>query len=139
MPNLTTILQWDIIMYSLKTKWFSKWAKKQHLSDNTLLDVIEDMKKNLSSVNLGGGLFKVRVASLDSGKSSGFRTIIIYREDDRAVIVYGFSKKEQDNLDKSELKSFKKMSKDILNLTHEEIKIAIQNKVFVKIGDENER
>ena len=126
-------------MYSLKTEWFAKWAKKQQLSDNTLLTAIEDLKQDLSSVSLGGGLFKVRVASLDSGKSSGFRTMIVYREDDRAVIVYGFSKKEQDNLDKSELKSFKTMSKDILNLTDQELKNAINNKVFIAIGDENER
>ena len=84
-------------------------------------------------------MYKVRVASVDSGKSSGFRTIIVYRKDDRAVIVYGFSKKEQDYLDKSELKSFKSLSKDILNLTQQEIQTAIKNNVFVEIGDENER
>lgn len=126
-------------MYSLKTKWFSKWAKKHDVSNGHLLEVIENMKQNLSSVNLGGGLFKVRVASLDGGKSSGFRTIIVYRENDRSVIVYGFTKKEKDSLDKSELRNFKKMSKDILNLTEEEIKTAIKNEVFIEIGDENER
>ena len=125
-------------MVSLKTKWFSKWAKKHNVSDVRLLDAIEDMKQNLSSVSLGSGLFKVRVAFLDAGKSSGYRTIIVYRENDRAVIVYGFTKKEKDNLDKSELKSFKKMSKDILDLTEKEMKIAIKNEVFIEIGDENE-
>ena len=125
-------------MVSLKTKWFSKWAKKHNVYDVRLLDVIEDMKQNLSSVSLGSGLFKVRVASLDGGKSSGYRTIIVYRENDRAVIVYGFTKKEKDSLDKSELKSFKKMSKDILGLTEKEMKIAIKNEVFLEIGDENE-
>ena len=97
------------------------------------------MKQNLSSVSLGGGLFKVRVASFDGGKSSGFRTFIVYRENDRAVIVYGFTKKEKDNLDKSELKSFKKMSKDILGLSEKEMQTAIKNEVFLEIGDKNER
>jgi len=29
-------------MYKLKTKWFSKWAKKQKLVDNKLLIAIEN-------------------------------------------------------------------------------------------------
>ena len=37
------------------------------------------MQNNLSSVKLGGGLFKVRVASESSGKSSAYRTIVVYR------------------------------------------------------------
>jgi len=39
-------------MYKLKTKWFSKWAKKQKLVDNKLLTAIEDMQNNLSTVKV---------------------------------------------------------------------------------------
>ena len=48
-------------MKKLKTKWFSKWSRKQKISDAKLLRAIEDMENDLLSVNLGGGLFKVRV------------------------------------------------------------------------------
>jgi hypothetical protein len=126
-------------MQNLKTKWFNKWAKKQKLSDEKLLISIDDMKNNLSSTNLGGGLFKVRVASQGSGKSSAFRTIIVYRKDDRAVIVYGFMKKEQENLSADELKNFKTLSKDILSFSADDLDIAIEKNVFVKIGANNER
>ena len=44
-------------MKKLKTKWFSKWSRKQKISDTKLLSAIEDMENDLSSVNLGGGLF----------------------------------------------------------------------------------
>jgi len=125
-------------MHKLKTKWFNKWAKKQKLSDEKLLVAIDDMINNLSSVNLGGGLFKVRVAAEGSGKSSAYRTIIVFREDDRAVMVYGFMKKEQENLSKEELKSFKTLSKDILALESEELEHAIEKNVFVNIGEKNE-
>jgi len=126
-------------MYKLKTKWFSKWAKKQKLVDNKLLIAIEDMQNNLSTVNLGSGLFKVRVASKGVGKSSAYRTIVVYREDDRAVMVYGFMKKEQENLSKEELKHFKILAKDILALEENELEKAIENNIFVEIGEENER
>ena len=113
-------------MKKLKTKWFSKWARKQKISDVKLLRAIEDMQNNLSSVKLGGGLFKVRVASESSGKSSAYRTIVVYREDHRAVMVYGFMKKEQENLSPDELKSFKTLSKDILRLNDEALTRAIE-------------
>ena len=126
-------------MKKLKTKWFNKWAKKQKISDAKLLITIVDMQNNLSSVNLGGELFKVRVASENSGKSSAYRTIVVYREDDRAVIVYGFMKKERENLSSDELKSFKILSKDILKLNDEALTRAIEKNVFVKIGEIDEK
>ncbi len=126
-------------MKKLKTKWFSKWARKQKISDTKLLSAIEDMENNLLSVNLGGGLFKVRVGSENGGKSSGYRTIVVYREDDRAVMIYGFMKKEQENLSRDELKSFKTLSKDILSLNDDMLNGAIEKNVFVKIGEKDER
>jgi len=126
-------------MKKLKTKWFSKWAKKQKISDSKLLRSIEDMQNNLSSVNLGGGLFKVRVASENVGKSSAYRTIVVYRADERAVMIYGFMKKERENLSSDELKSFKILSKDILRLNDEALTGAIEKNVFVNIGEKDER
>ena len=126
-------------MKKLKTKWFNRWAKKQKISDAKLLTAIEDMQNNLSMVNLGGGLFKVRVASENSGKSSAYRTIVVYREDERAVMIYGFMKKEQENLSSDELKGFKILSKDILRLNDKELTGAIEKNVFVKIGEQDER
>jgi len=126
-------------MKKLKTKWFTRWAKKQKISDAKLLRAIEDMQNNLSSVNLGGGLFKVRVASENVGKSSAYRTIVVYRADERAVMIYGFMKKERENLSSDELKSFKILSKDILRLNDEALTGAIEKNVFVNIGEKDER
>ena len=95
---------------------------------------IENIKKGLSSYNLGGGLYKVRVASKSLGKSSGFRTIIVYKENDKVVVVYGFAKNEQENLSKSELLAFKKLSKDILKQSDKDIKRAIEQGVFIPLG-----
>jgi len=122
-------------MYKLKTKWIVKWAKKYKLSDSKLILAIEDLEANLSSYNLGGGLFKVRVSSENSGKSSGFRTLIVYREGDIAVVVYGFAKNEQDNLSKSELLAFKTLAKDILNQSHDDLDMAIDKGIFIPLGE----
>ncbi len=84
-------------------------------------------------------MFKVRVASENSGKSSSYRTIVVYKEDERVVMVYGFMKKEQENLSSDELKSFKTLSKDIVELNDESLIRAIEKNVFVKIGEEDEK
>ena len=121
-------------MNKLKTKWIAKWAKKNRISDDQLIVAIDDLENNLSSSNLGSGLFKVRVASQGGGKSGGFRTLIVYKEEDRAVVVYGFAKNEQDNLSKSELLGFKTLSKDILNQSQEDLEMAIDKGVFIPLG-----
>lgn len=126
-------------MYHLKTKWFTKWAKKQNISDEKLMEAIENIHEGLSSVNLGAELYKVRVASDNRGKSSSYRTLVVYRAGDRAVIVYGFPKNERDNLASDELSHFKKLAKDILALTDEKLEKAIENSVFIPIGEDYER
>ena len=123
-------------MLKLKTKWLNRWAKKNSISDNNLLEAIENLESNLSSISLGSGLFKVRVALNNSGKSGGFRTLIVYKEKSRAVIVYGFAKNEKENLTNSELQAFKALSKDILKQSAKDLEVAIKHKIFIPIkGD----
>ena len=107
-------------MLKLKTKWFHKWAKKNSISDNVLLKAIDSLINNLSVADLGGGLYKVRTPAIGKGKSGGFRTLVAYKEMDKAIFVFGFSKAEKDNLDEDELRSFKKLAKDLLQISTKE-------------------
>ena len=122
-------------MFKLKTKWLSKWANKNRVCDKSLLEAIDNLENNLSAVSLGGGLFKVRVATNSSGKSGGIRTLIVYKQNDRAVFVYGFAKNEKDNLTKSELMAFKALSKDILKQSKNDLEMAIKNNIFIPIKE----
>ncbi len=122
-------------MKKLKTKWFTKWAKKNDIADNSLNDAINHLESDLSSVNLGSNIFKVRIARKGSGKSGGFRTIVIYKENDRAVFIYGFAKNELDNISSKELEYFKKIGKDLLNLNKHQLETAIKNKALQEIGE----
>jgi len=79
-------------MLKLKTKWFNKWARKNSIPDSSLLEALENLTENLSGSNLGGGLYKVRTRRRRQGKSVGYRTIIAYKEMDKAIFLYGFSK-----------------------------------------------
>lgn len=122
-------------MYKLKTKWFHKWTKKQNIADEMLLDAMRDLRGGLSSANLGSGLYKVRVSSKHQGKRSSFRTIMIFKDEDRIVMVYGFAKNEKENLTVRELKHFKILARDILSLSEVALQNAIDQKVFIPIGE----
>ena len=107
-------------MRKLKTKWFNKWAKKNDLTDKSLTKAIENISVNLGTIDLGGGLFKVRTPKVGQGKSGVFRTLVVYKEKDIAVFVYGFAKTDKDNLDKEELKYFKVLAKNLLKIKNNE-------------------
>ncbi|MCH9030316.1 MAG: type II toxin-antitoxin system RelE/ParE family toxin, partial [Bacteroidetes bacterium] len=107
-------------MLKLKTKWFNKWAKKNFITDNKLLKTLENISNNLGTVYLGGGLYKVRTPRYGQGKSGGFRTVVVFKEADIAIFVYGFAKTNKDNLDKQEWKYFKKLAKDLLEINKNE-------------------
>ena len=106
-------------MLKLKTKWFNKWAKKNSVTDKNLLKTINNVSNNLGTVNLGLGLYKVRTPKIGRGKSGGFRTILVYKESNIAIFIYGFSKAYKDNLERDELKYFKKLAKDLLEIKNQ--------------------
>lgn len=117
-------------MKKLSTKWFRKWAKNAKLNNETLLKAINNLEVGLSSSGLGNHLYKVRIKREHSGKSSGFRTIIVYKENDRAIFLYGFGKNEKENIDKVELQYFKKLGNDLLRLTANQLKKYVMQEIL---------
>ena len=59
-----------------KTKVFASLTKKDALSDNDLVSACKEMSNGLFDADLGGNVYKKRIASGNKGKSGGFRTII---------------------------------------------------------------
>ena len=124
-----------MFMNRLSTKWFRKWSKKVKLSNQNLLDAINDLEAGLSTVDLGSHLFKVRVKSEHSGKSSSYRTIIAFKTEDIAIFLFGFRKNEKNNITKNELEYFKKLANDLLSLNYEQLKKAISTKILFNLED----
>lgn len=71
----------------------------------------------------------------NKGKSGGYRTLIVYKKNDRAVIVYAFAKSESDNITPKEKSYFKKFAGQILGYTKKELETAIEKEVLFEIGD----
>lgn len=75
----------------------------------------------------------MRTPGIGKGKSGGFRTLVAYKEMDKAIFVFGFSKAEKDNLDEDELRSLKKLAKDLLEISTKEYLKLIELGQFFKL------
>ena len=102
-------------MRVFKTKWFTRFARKEGISDKRLIDAVREIEKGLNDGDLGGGLIKKRVARPGKGKRGRYRTIIVFRTDDRAVFVYGFPKSTKANLKEVELDAYQRLAQVYLS------------------------
>jgi hypothetical protein len=73
------------------------------------------------------------VTGQSSGKSSGFRTLIAYRKEDRLIFLYGFAKNERENIDEDELNLLKKLCRDYLSLSLSELENAITMGILIEL------
>lgn len=79
-------------MRIFKYQVFRQWAKSESLDDNSLKNAVIEIEKGMFAINLGGGLYKKRIARKGRGKSGGYRTILAYKHHKRTIFMYGFAK-----------------------------------------------
>jgi hypothetical protein len=122
-----------------KTPQFNRWAKKNNLEDDDLCNAAREMADGLYEADLGGGLFKKRIARSGQGKSGGFRTMIASNRQDRWVFLYGFAKNERSNIGRDEEKALKKLAGDLLSATTAMIETMTRNNELTEVDcDEKE-
>jgi hypothetical protein len=120
-------------MRVFKNKAFSKWAQSAGLDDNDLKSAVDEILRGLIDADLGGGILKKRVAIKNQGKSSGVRTLIAYKIDDKAFFVYGFAKNVRVNINVDELKALKRLAKELLSYSDETLQQAIEFGAIIEL------
>jgi hypothetical protein len=121
-------------MAAYKTRWFSRWANKQKLDDQTLCTAIAEMQEGLYEADLGSGLLKKRIARAGEGKRGGFRTLVATNKGDRWFFVYGFPKNQRSNIDEDEEVALKKLLSNLLKLTPASIEKAKSNEELIEVN-----
>lgn len=116
-----------------KSKWFEKWADKEGLTEKALKDAVKEIVGGLIDADLGGHVYKKRIAIEGQGKSSGLRTILAFKVDDKAFFIFGFPKNAQGNINTKELKAFKRMAKELLGYTASQLKKAVNAGSFIEV------
>jgi len=98
--------------------------------------MVDQLEADQADANLGGDVYKVRVARQGEGKSGGYRVIVYFRNEYRTFFSYGFSKNDRGNISEKDLKMFKKDAKDQFLLTDEQIEVRLRNGTFIEIIEE---
>ncbi|MEH1909336.1 MAG: type II toxin-antitoxin system RelE/ParE family toxin [Nostoc sp.] len=111
-------------MIIYKTRWFDRWARKEGLNELSLCAAVNEMTAGLYEADLGGGLFKKRIARSRQGKRGGFRTLVATNKGDRWFFVFGFPKNERSNINKKEEEALKKLASVLLSYTLEDLEKA---------------
>jgi len=123
----------------LKNREFHKWAKKAGLADLALCRAVDEMKAGLVDADLGGGVFKKRVALPGRGKSGSVRTLLATNRDDRWFFVLGFEKNERANITDRELIGLRIIADDLLSMTEKQMQAAFKDGSLVEVKDEKNK
>jgi len=118
---------------------FSRFAGKEGITDQELLEAVDQLEADQADANLGGDVYKVRIARQGEGKRGGHRVIVYFRNEFRTFFSYGFSKNDKGNISRKELKRFKEGAKLQFSLTDEQIEEHLRNGTFIEIKEEVHR
>jgi hypothetical protein len=119
-----------------KTNGFLQWATKEGLTDNALRSAVTEMKNGLVDANLGGSVYKKRVALQGRGKSGGVRTLLAFKREDKAFFIYGFAKNQKANVKENELKALKLLATQLLGYTDAALTIAVNENELIEIPND---
>jgi len=106
------------------TKEFARFARKAGLLDAKLLQAAGDVAKGKYDADLGGAVFKQRVAREGGGKSGGFRTIILFKVGGHSFFAHGFAKNNKANVSAKELKALKHLASVLIGFSDEQLQAA---------------
>ncbi len=119
-----------------KNKLFHQWSKEEVLSDATLIEGIEEIEKGIYDANLGGCIYKKRMAIPGKGKRGSLRTIVAYKVSDKAIFIYGYAKNHKSNLSIKEEQALKKLAKIYFAYGADEINKAVHSGELIEVYDE---
>jgi len=103
------------------------------LPDAALCKAVKEMEMGLIDADLGGFLYKKRVARPGSGKSGAYRTLLSAKIDARYVFLHGFAKNDKANITQEEKKALQFAGKTFLELSTDALLQALQSGVLMEI------
>jgi hypothetical protein len=116
-----------------KTKPFARFADREDIADADLNAAVRRADAGQVDADLGGCVFKLRLARDGQGKSGGFRTIVLMKRGTIAFFVYGFAKSDRGNIRNDELKAFRRLATEMLPLSDAALATATRNGTIMEI------
>lgn len=125
-------------MYHLKSKSASKEMRSLGCTDGMVLKAFKELQTGLVGKNLGGNLFKKRIAIPGKGKSGGLRTIIATKRQDRWIVVACYAKNQIATLPPNVEKMLKVIANVVLDCSDEELQLLILAGEFIPLESEGD-
>ncbi|MCW5258221.1 type II toxin-antitoxin system RelE/ParE family toxin [Verminephrobacter aporrectodeae] len=117
----------------LKRKDFARWQVRERLPDVALCKAVREMEEGLIDADLGGHLYKKRVARAGGGKSGGYRTLLSVRIGNRYVFLHGFPKSATANITQDERKALQYAGRVFLDLSAAALVEALQAGALLEV------
>jgi len=121
-----------------KRKDFARWQAGEKLADATLCKAVKEMEGGLIDADLGGHLYKKRVARPGLGKSGGYRTLLSARIGSNYVFLLGFSKSDKANITQDEKAALQFAGRVFLELSAGALSKALQSGVLLEVHCEQD-
>jgi hypothetical protein len=112
---------------------FTRFAGKEGITNGELREMVNRLEAGHADADLGGGVYKIRVARPCEGKSGGYRAIVFFRTEERTFFVYGFAKSDRANISRKELTKLKKQADSLLFMSNVQIEIALKEGVLHEV------
>ena len=120
-------------MRIFKNTWFTRFAGKEGITDGELKEAVNRLETGQADADLGGGVYKVRVARSGEGKSGGYRVIVFFRSEERTFYAYGYAKSDRANISTKELKAYKEAAKEYLAMSLDQINQRVKHGQLVEL------
>ena len=121
-----------------KTRYFSRWMRKTELGDAALCAAVGEMVTGLIDADLGGGVFKKRVALPGRGKSGSARTLVATNKGSRWFFIFGFEKSERANISTKEVEAVQAIASDLLRLGSSQLDAHVASEALMEICHDSE-
>jgi hypothetical protein len=110
-------------MRVFKNKWFNRWACGEDIPDSALYNTAVEIAAGRHDADLGGCLFKKRLARTGSGKRGGYRTIVGYKKpnSERIIFLYAFAKSYRANISGREEAALSLAAESFLSATDRQV------------------
>ena len=108
--------------------------KRAKISDDVLLNAIEDANRGLVDADIGSGVIKQRLPGPSSGKARGSRAILFFVRAERAVFLHVFSKNAKANLTPTETEAYRDFASVLRTMEKATLEALVETRGWRRIG-----
>ena len=103
------------------------------MDDNHIRSATIEIANGLIDVNLGGKVFKKRIALSGKGKSRSGRVIVAYLVNEKMFFMHGFLKNKTSNITEEEKRDLKDLGRLYLSLSDLDLDKAVRSNVLYEV------